>query len=266
MTAPTPQIGRVVVDPRFRARRIAVRKEAGRKRLKRLLVLIVAAIVALAVVIVLKSPMLDVDEIVVDGTRRLEPTAIAEVAGIRSGEPVLLADLAAAEARIEALPWVAEATVTRELPDAIHVSVVERVATATLVADGGAVLVDGEGVVLDETRAASTAVFPPYVAVLTAEAAPEAGRAVSPELLAAVELAGRLRENPPSSVVAVALDPAPRLELVGGGRVEFGDLTQLDDKVEAFRTMWARVDRTCLDTIDLRVPSHPVLTRFDRCS
>lgn len=265
MTAPSRSAGRVVVDPRFRARRIAVRKQAGRRRLKRLLVLIAVAVTALAAVIVLKSPLLDVDEIVVDGAVRTDAAAVAEAAGITNGAPLLLADLGRAEAAVEALPWVADATVRRDIPGGIHVEVVERTPVATLAAGGATLLVDETGTIVAEAASVGP-IFPPYVAVRSDDAAPAPGAKVSAELLTAVELASRLRENPPSSVIAVDLTPSARLDLVGGGTVEFGDLVDIDDKVEAFRTMWARVDRSCLDTIDLRVPTHPVLTRLDSCS
>lgn len=264
MTAPTRQIGRVVVDPRFRARRIAVRKQAGRRRLKRLLVLIGVAIVALTAVIVLKSPMLDVDEIVISGAIHTDAAVVTEAAGIRPGQPLLLADLDRARATVEALPWVAEASVTRDFPSGIVVEVVERVPTAVVAATGTALLVDEMGTVL--APAPTVAAFPPYVAVVSDDPPLAIGARVPATLRGGIELAARLRENPPASVIAVHLTPEVRLELVGGGQVRFGDLSQLDDKVEAFRTMHARVDRTCLEAIDLRVPTHPVLTRQDTCS
>lgn len=265
MTSATSDAGRVVVDPRFRARRIAVRKEAGRRRLKRLLALIAVAVVALTVVIVLKSPVLDVDEIAVSGAVETDAAAIIDAAGIRQGQPILLADLARAESAVEALPWVLDASVERDLPGSVRVEIVERVPLARVVGAGGAaVLVDESGVVVSVEVAEP--VFPPYVSVVAGDELPAPGDRVDPALLSAVELAGRLRTSPPSSVLTVRTEPTVELELVGGGVVEFGDLDQLDDKVEAFRTMYARVDRTCLDTIDLRVPSHPVLTRREPCS
>lgn len=253
-----PHLAAAPVDPRFRARRIAVRKEAGRRRLKRLLVLVAIAATALAGVLVLRSPVLDVDEITVAGAAHTSLEEIRAASGIGAGDPVLLADLDAAEAALEALPWVAHAEVTRDLPGTVHVTVREREAMAIVSGGGRAVLVDAGGRVLADAAAAQGA---PFVQVVTEATPPEAGRAVARELRTAIELAGRLRENPAGAVAAVHLEPHLRLQLVDGATVELGDASELDAKVEAFRTVHARVDRTCLDEVDLTVPTHPVLTR-----
>ena len=250
------------VDPRFRARRIAVRKDAGRRRLKRLLVLVGVAAVALAAVVVLRSPVLDVDEVVVTGTARLDPAAVRSEAGIDLGAPLLLADLGAAADRIEALPWVAEVEVTRDLPGRVDIAVVEREAVAVVSGGGGAVLVDVDGRILEPASSDTAG----YVQVVTDEAPPRPGRTVDDELRTAIALAGRLRINPAGAVSAVHLEPGLRLQLVDGAVVDLGDDSALDAKVEAFRTVHARVDRSCLATVDLTVPTHPVLTRDEGCA
>lgn len=249
------------VDPRFRERRIAVRKDAGRRRLKRLALLVAVAAVALAAVIVLRSPVLDVDEVTVAGTVRLGADDVRAAAGIEPGTPLLLADLDRATADIEALAWVADAEVTRDLPGRVHVQVREREAVAVVSGGGTAVLVDVGGRVLEEAPAAAT----PYVQVIAGEAPPGPGGSITPELVEAVELAGRLRINPAGAVAAVRLEPSLHLQLVEGGTVDLGDSSALDAKVEAFRTVHARVDRTCLDVIDITVPTHPVVTRAEGC-
>lgn len=249
------------VDPRFRERRIAVRKDAGRRRLKRLVLLAAAAVVALAGVIVLRSPVLDVDEVTVRGATNLTPGEIRDASGIDRGAPILLADLGDAADDVRALPWVDAVEVTRDLPGRVHVEVREREAVAVVSGGDTAVLVDVAGRVLEVAEPAST----PFVRVVAAEAPPAPGRSIDPDLVAAVELAGRLRVNPAGTVAAVHLEPRLRLELVDGGVVDLGDATDLDAKVEAFRTVHARVDRACLDTIDLTVPTHPVVTREPGC-
>jgi cell division protein FtsQ len=259
---PTPPPGPsgpppVEVDPRLRARRIAVRRDEGRQRLKRLLALVAVAVVALGAVIVLRSPVLDIDEVVVTGTERLDPDAIRDTAGIELGRPILLADLGEATRAVESLPWVAEVEVTRHLPGTVRVAVREREAVAVVAGGGRAVLVDGDGRVLDDASAAAG----PLVSVVVGEAPPAVGSTVPVDLRSAIDLAARLQANPLGAVTAVHTAPDLRLELAAGGMVELGDDRELDAKVEAFRTVYARVDRSCLERIDLTVPTHPVLTR-----
>lgn len=250
-----------VVDPRFRARRISVRRDAGRKRLKRLFALVAVAALALAAVVVVRSPVLDVDEVVVTGNARLDAADVQVAAGIERGAPLLLADLDAAAESIEALAWVAEVEVTRDLPGRVDVVVREREAAAVVTGRDSAVLVDVEGRVLDEVAAASS----PFVQVVSPGELPAPGGTVDPDLVGAIELARRLATNPAGAVAAVRVEPTLRLELTEGATVDLGDATELDAKVEAFRTVHVRVDRSCLDLIDLTVPTHPVVTRDRGC-
>ncbi|WP_436795655.1 cell division protein FtsQ/DivIB [Actinospongicola halichondriae] len=283
MTPPTPDTGTgtpddladVVVDPRLRARRIAVRRDVGRRRLHRLIVLIVAAALALTTVIVLKSPILDVDEIEIHGAQATSVEAITDATGVDLGSALLLADLEAAQRSIEALPWIEEATVSRDLPGGVVVDVIERTPSAVVASGGSAVLVDPDGHVLSVADPArypdAVPTFPPFVRVVVDDA-PEAatlpgpGGRVDASLLDAIAIAERVRGNPANVVAAVHLAPTLRLELAGGGIVDFGDGDGIDAKIDAFRTIHARVDQTCIDVLDLRVPTRPVLTRDEPCS
>ena len=56
------------------------------------------------------------------------------------------------------------------------------------------------------------------------------------------------------------------LVLFGGGRVNLGDATDLDQKFLSALTMVVQLDLACLDSIDVRAPSVPVLTRTAGCS
>lgn len=271
MTAPTsPRLpgGDVVVDARFDARRRTVRPGVDRHRLYRLILLVLVAMLALAVVIVLESPVLDVDDIGVTGARATDPDTITDAAGISMGSPLLLADLDGAEAEVEALPWIEEATVERDLPGGVRIDVVERTPAAMVAGGDRSVLVDDRGHVLaTDTTALPPAIDtdPPFVRVEAAATPGGVGDRVDPALVEAIGLAEQLRVDPPGVVQAVQLQPL-RLELTDGAVVELGDAEGLDAKLEAFRTIHARVDRSCLATVDLRVPERPVLTREEPCS
>jgi cell division protein FtsQ len=67
-----------------------------------------------------------VSHITLQGNERTSPDAIYAALGIRQGQSIFTVDPAAARARLMQLPWVAEAEVRRQFPDAISVVIVER--------------------------------------------------------------------------------------------------------------------------------------------
>jgi cell division protein FtsQ len=66
----------------------------------------------------------------VRGLDRLTPATLREVLALQPGIPLVELDVAAAEARLEAHPWIAEATVVRWPPDGLRVQVREQVPLA----------------------------------------------------------------------------------------------------------------------------------------
>ncbi len=265
-TPAPPEIAPVVVDPRFRQRRIAVRRDEGLRRLQRLLVLVVVAAIALATVIVLRSPILDVDEIAVSGAARLDVGTVQEAAGIETGAALALADLGAAETRIEALPWVETAEVRRSWPGTVDVRIRERRAAAVLVHGGDLLLVDPSGRVLGPTVPPEIADWPtPLVQVVAPDAPPAPGDWIDDTLLDAVAVADRLDDEAAGLVLAVRAEPALHLQLADGATATLGDAEDLGEKMAAFRTIAARVDLACLGHVDLTVPTHPVVTRRPAC-
>lgn len=90
------------------------------------------------------SPRFAVRETVVDGTLRRSKETVLQEGGIAVGDNVFAIDLDAARRKIEADPWIAEATLARRLPDTILVQIKERDAAA-VVALGESYLVSREG-------------------------------------------------------------------------------------------------------------------------
>lgn len=270
----------VIVDNRLRQRYISVAKAAGRRRLHRLAIVVGIAVLALVGLLLVDSPLLDVDDISVSGATHTDEASLLAVAGISRGDALLTANLGAAERRIESLPWVADATVERSLPGTLGVTITERVPETIInpapgTAPGGAVLVDDTGRILQTGTVAElgpllpTGLQPVTIdigAQSDVEATYEAGDMVPPTAREASELAARVRDNPAGAVGSVVVGEQISLSLRQGGSVILGDMSDLDTKIEAFRTMVARVDLTCLDQIDLTVPTHPTLTRKDPCS
>ena len=83
---------------------------------------------------------------------------------------------------------------------------------------------------------------------------------------AAISRAGQLPSRVRERTAAVALSHGElRLRLDPRGVVRMGEGDALDQKLLALDTLLLRVDDACLDTIDVRVPSAPVLTRDASC-
>ena len=151
---------------------------------------------------------LGINEISLSGHRHTLDQDIFRAIGA-PGTTLLSLDVGAARTRIEALPWVASATLVRVFPDKLKVDLRERVAAAVWLDGERTALVDADGRVL-----AHVASFvPPELPRIAGPGAP----AAAAELLAALPRAAGLAER-----VHLARRIGQRrwdLELVNGTRV-----------------------------------------------
>jgi cell division protein FtsQ len=263
--APRPAHAGVAIDPRIRARRIGVLRDAGRRRLRRVIDVGVVLLVAAAFAIALRSPLLAVRTVRVTGASHVSASEVAQQSGIRTGEQLVDVDLAGAGRRIEALPWVATVTLTRSMGGTVGIRVTER-APAAVVGDGaGAVVVDATGRVL-----ARVSDVPTIASGLIRVAGLPSGLAPGDEVPGspgdALALAGRLAAAVPGAISQVSVGPELLATLAQGGQVRFGDTTDLAAKLRSLQTVLDEVDLTCLGVLDVRVPANPVLTRRAGCS
>ena len=91
---------------------------------------------------------LAVEEIFVVGRSHVSLERLREALSIERGDAILALDLDAARTRIEALSWVAAASVERRLPDTLYVRIVERKPFALWQHQGRMALVDDKGALL----------------------------------------------------------------------------------------------------------------------
>ncbi|MCY4590127.1 MAG: FtsQ-type POTRA domain-containing protein [Alphaproteobacteria bacterium] len=82
------------------------------------------------------------------GLRRTARRELLQALGLEVGDSILAIDLDAARARIESLPWVATARLSRVLPDRITVSVTEQTPLALWQVEGRLRLIDPDGVLI----------------------------------------------------------------------------------------------------------------------
>ena len=244
-------VGRLPVDPRLRARRIAVKRDAGRRRLRRLLVAASIAAAPLVAAAVAWSPLLAVHRIDVRGAGA-ERAAVLRAANVHDGDPMLLVHAGAAAAAVRRLPEVASARVERDFPTTVTVTVTLRTPVAwAALAPGRFAVIDAHGAVM--------AVEPTVPAGLPGLAGVGRvpglrGRVAAPAAEAAAALGPDLR----SRVTAIVSTPGGLLALVyGGPQVRFGDATHLADKaVAADAVLRALVYPASY--IDVSVPTAPV--------
>lgn len=143
------------MDRRLAERRRRVAEDRARTNLGRLVRLLVVVAFLGGLVWFAQSPFLSVDEIVVQGADRVDVAAALARSEVVAGRPMLLVDVAGAEERLRADPWVATAEVGRDWPTRIVAEIEERVPFAALqlaegwwaVADDATLLesVDGPG-------------------------------------------------------------------------------------------------------------------------
>lgn len=254
----------VTVDPRMRARRIAVLRAQGRRRLHILTALAAVALVAGLAFGISRTPLMDVDRISVggDGARAAE---ILESTGFSTGMPMLSLDLDAAERSVASLPWVRSARVWRDWPGTVRITVEPRVPVAEVPAAAGrTVLIDAYGYAVD---------WAPEVAEpggLTHVAVPFAGQLGDIHTAADGPLAvvAAMPDDLRAWVSAVTRDPSNGrlgLQLIGGARVVLGEQNLLDDKISAVRALLAGTELDCVTEIDVIMPDIATVTRHQPC-
>jgi cell division protein FtsQ len=258
-TAAASASKRTAMHPRFRARRIEVKRDAGRRRLRRVVALGILAALIVSGYLVTRSPLLDLDHVRVVGITHTDAAALAAAGGLRTGQPMTDIDIDQARHRIRALPWVDTVAIHRHWPGSVTVTVTERRAVAALAVDGTRWLVlDGTGRVLETRSSRPTDLA--VLATLGVDAAP--GETV-PAALPGLALAGYVTADLRPWILEVVVNPDGTLEaqLQNDIRASFGSQAHLADKIIGLATVLTRVDLTDLEHIDLQVPSSPVLTR-----
>lgn len=91
---------------------------------------------------------LALENVEVVGRQRQSAASILAALGVRRGMPMLEIDLAAARARLQALPWIRSADVERQLPDTLFIRLIEREPFAFWQRNGALSLIDRDGTVI----------------------------------------------------------------------------------------------------------------------
>jgi len=192
---------------------------------------------------------LGLDQVAVDGNSRTPAEAIFDALDLANVRTQLSFDPAAARARIERLPWIASASVTRVLPDGLSVVVAERTPAVLWLHDGRSIALDRTGRILGPVDMAFGSMLK-----IAGQGAP----AAAPEVLAWLgrfpELAERLR------LAERAGERRWTLELTNGTRILL-PAEGADERLARLfegQTGGRLIDRPSI-SLDLRVPRMTVV-------
>lgn len=255
-----------LAHPRIAQRRADVDAAArsGERRRRRLLWIgLTVSFALLCGYLATRSELLDIDRVTVTGAAMTPVAEIREAAGIRAGAPLIGLDLAGARARIAGLPWVESVYSTRSWDGSVGFRISERTPVAAVAMPGAWAIVGAGGRVLALAPAPGGQTVP-IVGLNVASAAP--GDWLDATQRGAVAVVSSLYEPLRSAVRALELTPEGFvLHLHVPGRVLLGDSADLAAKLVTVQTFLEKVNLRCLETLDVRAASSPVLTRGTNC-
>ncbi len=231
-------------EERFRQRRRSRRLRLLRRLLVALLLL---GLVAGAVWLVFFSSRLAVHAVSVRGTTVLTEDQVRATAAVPFDVPLALSDLDAVAARVETLPSVRSADVSRDWPDGVAIAVTERESVAVVEREGTWHGLDEDGV-LFRTYPERPEDLPQVavVASTSVEALEEVADvvvALPPQLLERVE------------VIDVESIDAISFRLTGGATVTWGSADQSEDKARVLEVLL----REPASAYDVTAPGRPTL-------
>jgi cell division protein FtsQ len=245
------------IDPRFEERRLAVAKAAGRRKLRWIVAGAVVVLLLVGASLLVRAPFLSVTEVTVSGATYTDPGALQAIVASIDGEPMLLLDEGALEARLEALPWVRRARVQRDWPQGVTIELAERTPLAVYGgADGLWHVVDTDGVVVAKLEGR-----PVDVLLLVGEGPVlEPGQRVPEHLDGAVRVARALPPTLKARTGEMAVDADGNLELhlQPQGTVLLGPPDAIRDKLIAALTVLGKLDPASVGVVDVRAPADPV--------
>ena len=257
-----PEPRRPRMDPRIRERRTAVLRAQGRHRLRLLALLVSLPLVVLVGILVLRSSWLSVRQIRVVGARETPTAAVDRAVAGALRHPMISLNGAALESRVDALPWVEHATVSRLWPSTLEVTVSERTPVASVAVGSSWARLDATGRVLALVRSVPTG-QPRLAGSVAPNLRP--GGTVGAQMRVELTVAAAVPDPLRAEVDGIGPDPDGGVQLTlaqpSAAKVEIGPAVQLGAKMAALQTVLGQVDLTGVTVIDVRVPGQPALTR-----
>lgn len=194
-----------------------------------------------------------VDSITLSGRKETAAGDVLAALAVKRGAPILEVDCTAARQRLLALPWVADARVSRLLPGTIRVEIVEHKPVAVWQTDGRLRLIDSAGLAFIDVGPDALERFPHVVG---ADAAPHAAALIDmlhrfPDIESRVRAAVRVGERRWN----LQLKNGIEIELPGEGVEEaLGELAALHREKGVLDRDLRAIDMRLRDRWILRLP------------
>lgn len=217
---------------------------------------IATVLLAAAAVTLTRSPFFYARTIEVNGTSHVARGDVLRIAAITPKTNVFTLEASAAELRLERDPWIAEATITKDLPSRLIIDIHERVVVAVVESGGVLRLVADDGALLEAALPRVAAGLP--VIDSTEEGGLEpAADAVGGAARAIAAMVPTLRHR--IDGVSILADGQLRVDLSSGAEVAYGEAVDLPEKAMALRALldYAAERGASVISADVRVPSAP---------
>ncbi len=224
-----------------------------RARLSRLRPFLIAGAVAVLVAtgtwLLFFSSVLTVREVEVAGNSSLNTGRIERAAQVPLDRQLVRIDLAAIQARVEAIPAVKSAAVSRSWPHTVVIEIVERIPIAVVSRGTGLQAVDEEGVLFGSYPRP-----PANLPLVNTEPDIKAGA-----LAEAARVVLSLRPDIAATVEDVDVESIDRitLRLSSGIEVAWGSADSSEQKAEVLAVLLKAAKKDDITEIDVSVPGRP---------
>ena len=260
-----PPSDRPPIDPRIHQRRVAVLRSRGRRRLRWVLAVLGASALVVVVVALLHTPLFSARAITVAGAHPDTGTgAIVAAAGLGRHPPMISLNPSEVAGRVESLPFIATAEVSRHWPDGVEITVTERVPVVTMAGPGTAwSVLDGHGRTLEVVPGRPPGLVVFIVHTRSGGVPPEpVGRSLPPDASAGLLVCRSLPKAFAAQVVSVTVAPDGTISLAlnSGITVRLGTGTDLTAKFEDVAAIIAHGSLHPTSTIDVSVPESPTVS------
>jgi len=232
----------------------------GSVRRRRLvaLALLVPIAIATAAWAFTYTPVFDAKHVRVQGAVSLRPDDVRSIAQIDPSTNVFHLQSDAVTARLVADPWIASATVDKDLPDTVVLTVVERQPVGVIDVSGARSVLASDGTVLPASTPTGQALDTLPTVQSGLGAPDDAQRVAAAALLSSLDPVVRQRVTD----VSVGQDLSETLTLRDGVTVDAGTPGEESAKATALRAVlrWANAGGHSLATIDVSAPGAPSAT------